>query len=90
MLNQLLAEMDGFESNRGVTRMAAANRPDMLQALQRPGRVDRQIHVGLPTEEGRRQILCRWSTVTGSRSSRCSNRSIRREILIWKKTGGGW
>jgi cell division protease FtsH len=57
-LNQLLAEMDGFEANRGVIIMAATNRPEILdKALLRPGRFDRQIEVNLPTEEGRRQIL---------------------------------
>ena len=57
-LNQLLAEMDGFESNRGVMLMAATNRPETLDAaLLRPGRFDRQIQVVLPTEEGRLQIL---------------------------------
>jgi cell division protease FtsH len=57
-LNQLLAEMDGFEANQGVVIMAATNRPEILDpALLRPGRFDRQIQVTLPTEEGRRQIL---------------------------------
>ncbi len=57
-LNQLLAEMDGFEPNQGVVIMAATNRPEVLdKALLRPGRFDRQIQVGLPTESGRREIL---------------------------------
>ena len=57
-LNQLLAEMDGFEDNNGVVIMGATNRPEMLdQALLRPGRFDRQIQVVLPTEEGREEIL---------------------------------
>ena len=57
-LNQLLAEMDGFEPNQGVIIMAATNRPEILdRALLRPGRFDRQVQVGLPTEAGRRQIL---------------------------------
>ncbi|HET89810.1 MAG TPA: ATP-dependent metallopeptidase FtsH/Yme1/Tma family protein [Chloroflexi bacterium] len=57
-LNQLLAEMDGFEANQGVVIMAATNRPEILDpALLRPGRFDRQIQVTLPTEDGRRQIL---------------------------------
>ncbi len=57
-LNQLLSEMDGFEPNQGVIIMAATNRPEILdKALLRPGRFDRQIQVGLPTETGRRQIL---------------------------------
>jgi cell division protease FtsH len=57
-LNQLLSEMDGFDSNQGVVIMGATNRPEVLdKALLRPGRFDRQIQVVLPTEEGRRQIL---------------------------------
>ena len=57
-LNQLLAEMDGFEPNNGVVIMGATNRPEILdQALLRPGRFDRQIQVVLPTEEGREEIL---------------------------------
>ncbi|HOV47902.1 MAG TPA: ATP-dependent zinc metalloprotease FtsH [Anaerolineae bacterium] len=57
-LNQLLAEMDGFEANNGVVIMAATNRPEVLdKALLRPGRFDRQIQVVLPTEAGRLQIL---------------------------------
>ncbi|HSF15086.1 MAG TPA: ATP-dependent zinc metalloprotease FtsH [Vicinamibacteria bacterium] len=57
-LNQLLYEMDGFESNQGVVIMGATNRPEILdKALLRAGRFDRQIEVPLPTEIGRRQIL---------------------------------
>jgi cell division protease FtsH len=57
-LNQLLAEMDGFESTRGVVVMAATNRPEVLDtALLRPGRFDRQITVDLPDLAGREQIL---------------------------------
>jgi cell division protease FtsH len=57
-LNQLLSEMDGFEPNQGVIIMAATNRPEVLdKALLRPGRFDRQIQVGLPTDQGRQQIL---------------------------------
>ncbi|NPV76490.1 MAG: ATP-dependent zinc metalloprotease FtsH [Anaerolineae bacterium] len=57
-LNQLLAEMDGFESSRGVIVMAATNRPEVLDpALLRPGRFDRQIAVDLPDLAGRREIL---------------------------------
>ena len=53
-LNQLLAEMDGFEPNQGVIIMGATNRPEILdRALLRPGRFDRQVQVGLPTEAGR-------------------------------------
>src|SRR5213083_534287 len=57
-LNQLLVEMDGFESNEGVILIAATNRPDVLDpALLRPGRFDRQIVVDMPDLKGREQIL---------------------------------
>jgi cell division protease FtsH len=57
-LNQMLAEMDGFEATEGIVMMAATNRPDVLDpALLRPGRFDRQIVVPLPTQEERMAIL---------------------------------
>ena len=57
-LNQLLVEMDGFGKNEGVIVLAATNRPDILDpALLRPGRFDRQIHVGRPDVKGREEIL---------------------------------
>ena len=57
-LNQMLAEMDGFEATEGIVMMAATNRPDVLDtALLRPGRFDRQVVVPLPTQEERAQIL---------------------------------
>ena len=57
-LNQLLVEMDGFGRTEGVIVMAATNRPDILDpALLRPGRFDRQIHVGRPDIKGREEIL---------------------------------
>lgn len=58
-LNQLLVEMDGFESNEGVILISATNRPDVLDpALLRPGRFDRQVVVSLPDLKGREMILC--------------------------------
>ncbi|HVC46586.1 MAG TPA: ATP-dependent zinc metalloprotease FtsH [Terracidiphilus sp.] len=57
-LNQLLVEMDGFESNDGVILIAATNRPDVLDpALLRPGRFDRRVVVGLPDVRGREETL---------------------------------
>jgi cell division protease FtsH len=57
-LNQMLSEMDGFETTEGIVMMAATNRPDILDsALLRPGRFDRQIVVPLPTQSERREIL---------------------------------
>ena len=53
-LNQLLVEMDGFETNKGVIIMAATNRPEILDpALLRPGRLDRQVLVDRPDINGR-------------------------------------
>jgi cell division protease FtsH len=57
-LNQLLVEMDGFESNEGVILVSATNRPDVLDpALLRPGRFDRQVVVPLPDMKGREKIF---------------------------------
>jgi cell division protease FtsH len=57
-LNQLLVEMDGFESNEGVILVAATNRPDVLDpALLRPGRFDRRVVVGRPDVRGREEIM---------------------------------
>ncbi|HMC26167.1 MAG TPA: AAA family ATPase [Verrucomicrobiae bacterium] len=57
-INALLAAMDGFESNDGIVMIAATNRPeDLDEALLRPGRFDRKVHVPLPDMKGRLQIL---------------------------------
>jgi len=57
-LNQLLVEMDGFNTNEGVIIIAATNRADILDnALLRPGRFDRQVYIGLPDIKGREEIL---------------------------------
>ncbi|MCB0997583.1 MAG: ATP-dependent zinc metalloprotease FtsH, partial [Acidimicrobiales bacterium] len=57
-LNQLLAEMDGFDPTEGIVVLAATNRPDILDpALLRPGRFDRQVMIPLPTQEDRTAIL---------------------------------
>src|SRR5699024_4866591 len=57
-LNQLLSEMDGFETDKGVIIMAATNRPDVLDsALLRPGRFDRQIVIDKPDLNGRVEVL---------------------------------
>ncbi len=64
-LNQLLVEMDGFESNEGVILIAATNRPDVLDpALLRPGRFDRQVVVPVPDVKGREEILAVHSKKT--------------------------
>src|SRR4029078_8022238 len=57
-LNQLLVEMDGFDTNEGVILMAAPNRPGVLdKALLRPGRFDRRVVISLPDIKGRYEIL---------------------------------
>jgi cell division protease FtsH len=69
-LNQLLAEMDGFEATHGVIVMAATNRPEVLDpALLRPGRFDRQITVDLPDRHGRMDII----TIHASRVALAAN-----------------
>ena len=57
-LNQLLVEMDGFDSDQSIIVIAATNRPEMLdEALLRPGRFDRTINIALPDIKGREEIL---------------------------------
>jgi cell division protease FtsH len=81
-LNQMLSEMDGFETTEGVVMIAATNRPDILDpALLRPGRFDRQIMVPLPTLEERRCIL----------TVHCRDKRLARDIdlgLIARGTPG--
>ncbi len=84
-LNQLLVEMDGFESNEGVILIAATNRPDVLDpALLRPGRFDRRIVVPRPDVKGREGILAvhtrasRSATTSTSTSSRAAPRVLGR------------
>ena len=66
-LNQLLAEMDGFDSSKGIFILAATNRPEVLdKALLRPGRLDRRITVDRPDKKGRIEKMCirdRWISV---------------------------
>jgi cell division protease FtsH len=81
-LNQLLVEMDGFESNDGVILVAATNRPDVLDpALLRPGRFDRRVIVDRPDIAGREEVLAstprrfRWPKTSTSTSSLVAHRA---------------
>jgi cell division protease FtsH len=70
-LNQLLVEMDGFETNEGVILIAATNRPDVLDpALLRPGRFDRQIHVPNPDINGREKNLVNEAALLAARRNK--------------------
>ena len=82
-LNQLLAEMDGFDARKGVIIMAATNRPEVLDpALLRPGRFDRQVLVDKPDVKGREAILrihaksVKIAPTSTSRSSRRARRDL--------------
>ncbi len=68
VVNQMLTEMDGVESRKGVFLMAASNRPDIIDpAILRPGRLDKIIYVGLPDQNDRFEIL---KTITKANSFR--------------------
>ena len=90
-LNQLLVEMDGFDSNEGVILMAATNRPDVLDpALLRPGRFDRRVVVQRPDVKGRHGILkvhtkkCHWLRSSTWKSLREVHRGSQGRIWrIW-------
>ena len=81
-LNQLLVEMDGFENNLGIIILAATNRPDVLDpALQRPGRFDRQIVIGMPDIKAREEIFKLYT------KNKPLDKGISPEILA-KRTAG--
>ena len=83
-LNQLLVEMDGFESNEGVILVAATNRPDVLDpALLRPGRFDRRIVVNRPDVKGREGILV--STPRNPARRRCEHPCAGRGIRFLRR-----
>jgi cell division protease FtsH len=87
-LNQLLVEMDGFESNEGVILISATNRPDVLDpALLRPGRFDRQVVVSLPDIKGREKILrvhMKKTPITGCGSVVLAKGTPVSPAPIWK------
>ena len=96
-LNQLLAEMDGFDARKGVIIMAATNRPEVLDpALLRPGRFDRQVLVDKPDVKGREEILrihvkqreARRTTST-SQGRRRADRGLRRRRSRQPRERGG-
>ena len=78
-LNQLLVEMDGFDTNEGVIIIAATNRPDVLDpALLRPGRFDRQVVVARPDVKGREEILRRARAAHPAGAERASSKVLAR------------
>jgi len=84
-LNQLLAEMDGFDSRKGVIIMGATNRPEVLDpALLRPGRFDRQVLVDKPDVKGREDILKYGLLATGTTPSEFDD-IIKRDHEFWSK-----
>ena len=83
-LNQLLAEMDGFEDSAGVVVLAATNRPDALDpALRRPGRFDREVIVPLPGRAERAAILASHARGKDLRRSARSATPARRATPRW-------
>jgi len=84
-LNQLLAEMDGFDSSKGVVILGATNRPEILdKALLRPGRFDRRINVELPDLKGRVDIL----KVHAKKVKMCESVDLRRIAMITPGAAG--
>ncbi|KAL0215084.1 hypothetical protein P9112_007268 [Eukaryota sp. TZLM1-RC] len=85
VVNQLLTEMDGLDSNRQVFVIAATNRPDIIDsAMLRPGRLDLLIYVPLPNENGRKQIICKLT----SKLSKSSDVNSMTLDLLARKTDG--
>ena len=88
-LNQLLVEMDGFESNEGVILVAATNRPDVLDpALLRPGRFDRRVVVGRPDVRGREEILRVHTEEDSAGRRRRSSRAGARHTGLRRRRSG--
>ena len=88
-LNQLLVEMDGFESNEGVILISATNRPDVLDpALLRPGRFDRQVVVSLPDIKGREKILKVHMKKNPDRSGCAGSDSCQRDTGFFRRRSG--
>ena len=84
-LNQLLAEMDGFDSSKGVVILGATNRPEILdKALLRPGRFDRRVNVELPDLKGREDIL----RVHAKKVKMCDSVDLRKTALVTPGSAG--